>query len=327
MNTSGTTVLLCLSGGSSTAPAVRADAATTRQVEDARVFYEMGRLEEAQHILVGVLETQPLHPNAQYYQTLVRQAQATSRHSVPRGYDPCRANRSRARRPAPSFGSCKVLNVRRHKDSAPHLTVGPQNTEESREYTAIICTTCSGSTPPTGGSIPLKNRNKQPRIGTMFDSNSPILSLMKPRTLVGTLGIALLVGCSPADRETAALEAPSHRAPDPAVLAELREIVELRQALLKTHRVLLENGRAKDDGAAELALAEAQLLLARERGQADRVIAELRNMVTTHERRLEVARKKAEVGAVSPEDVARLRIALLEARVRLRRAEAFPPGK
>jgi hypothetical protein len=144
-------------------------------------------------------------------------------------------------------------------------------------------------------------------------------SLIKAHNLVGILGIAFLVGCSPADQESAALEKPGLRDPDPAIIADLQEIVKLRQELLKTHRVMVENGRAEDDGAAEIALAEARMQLARERRQADLVITELRNIVMTHERRLKVAKKKASVGAGSPEEVARASIALLEAQVRLRR--------
>jgi len=160
-----------------------------------------------------------------------------------------------------------------------------------------------------------------------IDQHSEIPSLMKAHSLVGILGIAFLVGCSPTDQEPAALEGASHRVPDPTMIAELQEIVELRQELLKTHRVMVENGRAENDGADEIALAEARMQLARERGQPDSVMAELRNIVTTQERRLEVAKTKAEVGADSPEKVARARIALLEAQVRLRRAEEAAKAK
>lgn len=150
---------------------------------------------------------------------------------------------------------------------------------------------------------------------------------MKPQHLFFVIGTALLVGCSPADQKTTHGDQPSHRAPDPAIIAKLQEIVEVRQQLLKVHQLKLEHGKAEDDGAAEIALAEARTQLARERGQADLVIAELRNVATIHERLLEVAKTRAGLGALSPEEVARVRIALLEAQVRLRREEEVAKGK
>ena len=150
---------------------------------------------------------------------------------------------------------------------------------------------------------------------------------MKPQHLFFIIGTALLVGCSPADQKSTPGDKPSHRAPDPAIIAKLQEIVEVRQQLLKVHQLKLEVGKAEDDGAAEMALAEARIQLARERGQADLVIAELRKMVTTHERRLEVAKARAGLGTVPPEEVDRVRVALLEAQVRLQREQQEAKGK
>ena len=144
------------------------------------------------------------------------------------------------------------------------------------------------------------------------------------RVIIGT---ALLVGCSPADTKIISGGQPSKRAPDPAIIAKLQEIVELRQQLLKGHQAMVQVGKAEDDGAAEIALAEARLQLARERGQADLVIAELRNLVATQERRLKTAQKKVEVGAAGPDEVARVRVVLLEAQVRLQCEEQVAKGK
>jgi outer membrane protein TolC len=110
-------------------------------------------------------------------------------------------------------------------------------------------------------------------------------------------------------------------------MAKLQEIVEVRRQLLKVHQLKFENGLAEYDGAAEIALAEARIQLARERGQADLVIAELRNMVTTHERRLEVAKAKAGNGVGPPEELDRVRVALLEVQVRLQREQQEAKGK
>ena len=101
----------------------------------------------------------------------------------------------------------------------------------------------------------------------------------------------------------------------------------MRQQLLKTHQVKLETGRAEDDGAAEVALTEARIELAREQGNADLVIAELRNMVATQERLLQIARKRVEVGAAGPDDVARVRVVLLNYQVRLLREQPEAEGR
>ena len=150
---------------------------------------------------------------------------------------------------------------------------------------------------------------------------------MKPQHLFCIIGTALLVGCSPADQKSTLGDKLSHRAPDPAIVAKLQEIVEVRQQLLKVHQLKLEKGLAEDDGVAEIALAEARIQLARERGQADVEIAELRNMVTTHERRLEVAKARAGLGVEPAEGIDRVRVALLEAQVRLQWEQQEAKGK
>ena len=150
---------------------------------------------------------------------------------------------------------------------------------------------------------------------------------MKPQHLFAIIGTALLVGCSPADPKTTSGGRPTQRAPDPAVIAKLQEIVELRQQLLKEHQLKAQVGKAEFDGVAEIALAEARLQLARERGQADLVMAELRNLVATQERLLEIAKHRVEVGAAGPDEVARVRVVLLGAQVRLQREQQEANGK
>jgi outer membrane protein TolC len=150
---------------------------------------------------------------------------------------------------------------------------------------------------------------------------------MKLQHLFVIIGAAMLVGCSPADPKITSGGQQSQRAPDPAIIAKLQEIVELRQQLLKGHQAMVQTGKAEDDGAAEIALAEARLQLARERGQTDLVTAELRQLVAAQERRLEMAKKKVEVGAAGPDEVARVRVVLLEAQVRLQREQQEAKGK
>jgi hypothetical protein len=146
-------------------------------------------------------------------------------------------------------------------------------------------------------------------------------AFMKVQHLFSVIGTALLVGCSPASQKSTSGDKPNHHAPDAAIVAKLQEIVEVRQELLKLHQRMLEAGVTQDDGAAELALAEARMQLARERGQSELVRAELRNIVTTHERRLELAKARAAVGGQTAADIERVRVALLEAEVRLQREQ------
>ena len=47
---------------------------------------------------------------------------------------------------------------------------------------------------------------------------------------------------------------PSQRAPDPAIIAKLQEIVELRQQLLKGHQLKAQVGKAEFDGVAEFGI-------------------------------------------------------------------------
>ncbi len=150
---------------------------------------------------------------------------------------------------------------------------------------------------------------------------------MKPQNVFCIIGTALLLGCSPADQKSNPADKTSHRAPDPAIIAKLQEIVEVRQQLLKVHQIKFEHGRAEDDGAAEIALAEARIQLARERKEPDQVIAQMRDIVTTHEKLLKIAQAKARVGAAPPEEVDRLRIALLEAQLRLQREQQEATAK
>jgi hypothetical protein len=119
----------------------------------------------------------------------------------------------------------------------------------------------------------------------------------------------------------------SPQLPDPAIIAKLQEIVELRQQLLKGHQLKAQAGKAEFDGVAEIALAEARIQLARERGQADLVIAELRNPMATLDGFLEMAKKKVEVGAAGPDAVAQVRVLLLETQVRLQREQQEGKGK
>lgn len=107
---------------------------------------------------------------------------------------------------------------------------------------------------------------------------------------------------------------------DPAIIAKLSEIVAIRERVAKNYEMLLAAGRASADGLTEIELAEARISLAEEQGQPDSLIEQFKGLVAAHERRV-----KRLTGLLKdrglPGDVDRARAALLEAEVRLLRAQ------
>ena len=107
----------------------------------------------------------------------------------------------------------------------------------------------------------------------------------------------------------------------PAIVGKLREIVSIRQKLAEANERAMQNGKGETDGRYELALAEARLQLARELGQRNEQVAALKDALKVQQRRLEDAKRRAAVGAASPEEVETIRAAVLEAEVRLWREQ------
>ncbi|MBI2950059.1 MAG: hypothetical protein HYY23_20695 [Verrucomicrobia bacterium] len=109
--------------------------------------------------------------------------------------------------------------------------------------------------------------------------------------------------------------------PNRAVIEKLEQIVAIREGQLQSYEVQLQAGRATViDGSPETELADARIRLAREKNQEAAVVTELRNLVATLERRM----KKVEVLArdrLAPGDIDRFKLALLEAEIRLLRAQ------
>jgi len=108
---------------------------------------------------------------------------------------------------------------------------------------------------------------------------------------------------------------------DPAIADKLRAIVTIRQKLAETNERAVQKGKGETDGRYKLALAEARLQLGRELGHRDEQIAALKEILKVQQGRLEDAKKRADVGALSPDDVDTIRVAVLEAEVRLLRAQ------
>jgi hypothetical protein len=88
----GITVFVGITGCSTPGPKVASNqrpvSTTAAMVEDARLLYEMGRLDDAQRKLQAVFEIEPDNQKAQYYLALVHRSQELSqnRQPQPRGY-------------------------------------------------------------------------------------------------------------------------------------------------------------------------------------------------------------------------------------------------
>jgi hypothetical protein len=109
--------------------------------------------------------------------------------------------------------------------------------------------------------------------------------------------------------------------PDPAIVEKLREIVGIRQSMAEANERAVQQGKGVTDGRYEIALGEARLQLARELGQRNEEVAALKDILRVQQYRLQEAQKKAAVGTASPTEVDTIRVAVLEAEVRLLRAE------
>jgi hypothetical protein len=143
---------------------------------------------------------------------------------------------------------------------------------------------------------------------------------MKHLSVLITLAV-LLVAANASMSQTLQTNAAARASSDPAIVGKLREIVTIRQKLAEINERAVQNGKGETDGRYELALAEARLQLARELGQRDEELAALEDTVKVQQRRLQEAKKRAEVGAASPDETDTIRVAVLDAEVSLLRAQ------
>ena len=108
--------------------------------------------------------------------------------------------------------------------------------------------------------------------------------------------------------------------PDARIVSKLSEIVSIRERIARNYEEMLKAGRASHNGLAEVELAEARVDLARERAQPDGVIAALQGLVAAHERRTKWMGSLA-TDRIPREEIDRAQAALLEAQIRLLRAQ------
>lgn len=125
------------------------------------------------------------------------------------------------------------------------------------------------------------------------------------------------VGCSPQATPNAA-------APDPEIVSKLEEIIALEERAVKEQQLLAELGTndAIDQLHAEIALSEARIRLAEEQNDRATITRELEAIVSQTKSILDRAQALTEEGRRSDSDRKDVRIALLEAEIRLRRHRA-----
>ena len=149
------------------------------------------------------------------------------------------------------------------------------------------------------------------------DRSNPRLEI-KHMKRVSTIAIvaALLLAANLSMAQT-----PQGASPDPAIVEKLREIVTIRQRLVESNKRAVQSGVGEADSRYEVALGEARLMLARELGERDDEIAALKDLLKVQQSRLEEAKKKAAAGGLPIDEVDKIRVAVLEAEVRLLRAQ------
>ena len=144
------------------------------------------------------------------------------------------------------------------------------------------------------------------------------------KTTLITTAIAVLFSSTLLAEESS--KAPGSTEPDAKVLSKLTEIVHVREQLVEIELALFNSGRASAENGsgvelAEVELAEAKVDLAREKGQRDELIAALQGLVAANERRVEWAKRMKDLARVSDVEIKRAQAELLNAQVRLLRAQ------
>jgi len=113
--------------------------------------------------------------------------------------------------------------------------------------------------------------------------------------------------------------------PNPEIIAKLQEIVKLRERQMETQQLLMElkKGESKDLAAAKVALAAARIEVAKEQGQAEEVEKELRKIIKAWKSCVAREEALAEEDRKTLTELGELRVALLEAEIRLLQNSKF----
>lgn len=140
---------------------------------------------------------------------------------------------------------------------------------------------------------------------------------MRSFSLLLLIGI-LSPGCAPPDSISAG------GSPDREIVSRLEEIVALEERAVKEQQFLAELGEndAIDQVNAEIALSEAVIRLAEEQNDREKVSRELEAIVSRTKSILAREEALAEEDRARETDLNNVRVALLEAEIRLRRHQA-----
>ena len=106
-----------------------------------------------------------------------------------------------------------------------------------------------------------------------------------------------------------------------AIVSKLSEVVKIRERLAESYKSLAADRRAVGGELVEVELAEARVALADELGDKAKTIKELKGLVAAHEARAKSIKAQSEKGRSSFGELERAQAALLEAEVRLLRAQ------
>tara|TARA_R110002096_G_scaffold26903_8_gene82869 strand:- start:5617 stop:6066 length:450 start_codon:yes stop_codon:yes gene_type:complete len=132
--------------------------------------------------------------------------------------------------------------------------------------------------------------------------------------VVGVLG-CLMIG------EGLQAEDPAAASVDSEIVVKLKEIVAFRERLVESQQLRMQLGEVDsfELAVAGRTLSEARISLAKELGQQEAVIAELRELVSGQKKLLEYEIAIAEDGRRTMSEVGEIRVLLLEAEIRLLR--------
>ena len=139
-------------------------------------------------------------------------------------------------------------------------------------------------------------------------------------TIIVLITLALAFALFAQQQRTTQTQQSSPAGADPKIIAKLSEIVAIRERLFQSYELMLGSGRAPVDGSAAIDLAEARIDLARERGRRDEIIAALKDLVSAQERRLNIVQDVSK-DRLAVADLERVKVSVLEAEVRLLRAQ------
>ena len=139
-----------------------------------------------------------------------------------------------------------------------------------------------------------------------------------------SLGIVILLSCVLAWLAVAQSPESERKSSSDSgdVVHLLTQLVRLQEGVVAAHRQQYLAGQRSEFLAAEIDLSKTRIQLAKERGQAERVLEELQRIVKLHEQRVKRLSHEFEAGAITAVEHQKAEISLLKAQVRLAKARS-----